>query len=118
MESTTRNNNLTTPTSKDAPLAHNIEQAAAGGHQAINKVADAVHPAVDRAVSGAHQAVDKIADVASQTAGTLSAKADQLQEFQSQLMQDCSAYVRAKPLTSLGIAIATGFVLSRLLSAR
>lgn len=118
MESATRNNGLTMPQGKDVPLAQNIEQAAVGGHQAIQKVADAAHPAVDRVASGAHQAVNKIADVATQTAGTLGAKADQLQEYQAQLMQDCSAYVRAKPLTSLGIAVAAGFVLSRLLSAR
>ena len=34
------------------------------------------------------------------------------------LVDDCSTYVRANPLASLGIAVAAGFLISRLISAR
>jgi ElaB/YqjD/DUF883 family membrane-anchored ribosome-binding protein len=96
----------------------NIDQAAAGTHEAINKVSEATRPAIGRIASGAHQAVDKIADVASHTAETLGVKGDQLKDVQARLLDDCSAYVREHPLASIGMAVAAGFLLSRLTSSR
>ena len=109
-----------TPTTADGngSLVRNIDQAAAGTHEAIAKVSDAARPSVDRIASGAHQAVDKIADVATQAAETLGVKGGQMKQAQARLMEDCSAYVRDNPLASLGIAVAAGFLLSRLISWR
>jgi ElaB/YqjD/DUF883 family membrane-anchored ribosome-binding protein len=84
----------------------------------IDKVSDAAHPAVERLASGAHQAVDKIADVAGQAAETLGVKGEQLKNAQVQAMEQCRGYVRDHPVLSLGIAVAAGFLLSRLLSSR
>lgn len=70
---------------------------------------------IERAKSSAHHAVDRIADSASQTAARLGASADQMKEWQESLLENCSNYVREKPLQSLGIALASGFILSRLL---
>lgn len=99
-------------------LARNIDQAATGSHDAIQKVAEAARPTVDRVTAGAHQAVDKIADVATQAADSLSATGVQLKETQERLLADCSAYMRKNPIASLGIAVAAGFLLSRLFSSR
>ena len=99
-------------------VARGIEQAGTGAHNTIDKVSDAARPAVDRLASGAHQAVDKVADVANQAAESLGVKAGQLKEAQARLMEDVGGYVRANPLTSLGIAVVAGFLLSRLLSSR
>jgi ElaB/YqjD/DUF883 family membrane-anchored ribosome-binding protein len=73
---------------------------------------------VDRLASGAHQAVDKIADAAGQAAETLGVKGEQLKNAQMQAMEQCRGYVRDHPVMSLGIAVAAGFLLSRLLSSR
>jgi ElaB/YqjD/DUF883 family membrane-anchored ribosome-binding protein len=70
---------------------------------------------IARAKSSAHDAVDRIADSASQAAAQLGVKADQIKEWQQNLAQTCSQYVREKPLQSLGIAVASGFILSRVL---
>jgi ElaB/YqjD/DUF883 family membrane-anchored ribosome-binding protein len=70
---------------------------------------------IERAKSSAHDAVDRIADSASQAAAKLGAGADQMKEWQQTLMENCSRYVREKPLQSLGIAVASGFILSRIL---
>jgi ElaB/YqjD/DUF883 family membrane-anchored ribosome-binding protein len=70
---------------------------------------------IQRAKSSAHDAVDRIADSATQAAAKFGAKADQMKEWQQTLLDSCSQYVREKPLQSLGIAVASGFVLSRLL---
>ncbi len=93
-------------------------EARAGVHNAIDKVSDAARPMVDRIASGAHQTVDKLAGVAAQAADTLGVKGEQLKNMQAQAMEQCRGYVRENPVASLGIAIAAGFLLSRLLSSR
>ena len=109
-----------TPNRNDASrtLARTVDQASTGAHDVIDKVSDATRPVVDRIASGAHQAVDKIAIAAGQAAETLGVKGDQLKNAQVQAMEQCRGYVRDNPVTALGIAIAAGFLLSRLWSSR
>jgi len=71
---------------------------------------------IDNASHSAHEAVDKIANAANQAAEAIGEKEAQLKNVEQQLMEDCRGYVRDNPVTSLGIAIAGGFLLSRLLS--
>lgn len=99
-------------------VARTVDQATTGAHKAIDKVSDAARPTVDRLATGAHQAVDKIAGAATQAAETLDQKSAQLKAAQARVMESCRDYVRENPITSVGIALAAGFVLSRLLSSR
>ena len=71
---------------------------------------------IDNASHSAHEAVDKIANAANQAAEAIGEKGTQLKNVEQQLMENCRGYVRDNPVTSLGIAIAGGFLLSRLLS--
>jgi len=71
---------------------------------------------IDNASHSAHEAVDKIANATNQAAEAIGEKGAQLKNVEQQLMEDCRGYVRDNPVTSLGIAIAGGFLLSRLLS--
>jgi ElaB/YqjD/DUF883 family membrane-anchored ribosome-binding protein len=96
-------------------LARTVDPTSTGAHDLIDKVSDAARPMVDRIASGAHRAVDKIADAVGQTAETLGVKGEQLKNAQVRAMEQCRGYVRDNPLTALGIAIAAGFLLSRLL---
>lgn len=73
---------------------------------------------IDNASNFAHEAVDKIASATSQAAETLGEKGEQLKNAEKQLMENCCSYVSNNPITSLGIAVAAGFLLSRLLSGR
>jgi ElaB/YqjD/DUF883 family membrane-anchored ribosome-binding protein len=98
--------------------ARSIEQGATKVHSAIDHASDAARPAVDRIASGAHQAVDKIANAATHAADSLGVKGGQLKDAQARLMQDWGGYVGANPVISLGIAVAAGFLLSRLFSPR
>jgi ElaB/YqjD/DUF883 family membrane-anchored ribosome-binding protein len=111
---------MVTPTYNDGnrTLARTVDQASTGAHDAINKVSDAARPVVDRIASGAHQAVDKIAAAAGQAAETLGVTGEQLKNAQAQAMALARGYVREHPVTALGIAIAAGFLLSRLLRSR
>ena len=73
---------------------------------------------IDKASHSAHEAVDKIASATNQAAEALGEKGGQLKNAEQQLMENCRGYVRDNPITSLGIAAAAGFLLSRLLSGR
>ena len=110
---------IVTPSFDDGSRpAATIDQARAGAHDAIDKASDAARPVVDRLASGAHQAVDKFASAAGQAAETLSVRGEQLKNVQAQAMEQTRLYVRENPVTALGIALAVGFVLSKLLSSR
>jgi ElaB/YqjD/DUF883 family membrane-anchored ribosome-binding protein len=99
-------------------ITRTVDDASAGAHSAIDSVSSAARPAVDRLASGAHEAVDKIAGAATQAADALEVKGEQLKGVQVRVMDECRGYVREHPVASLGIALAVGFVLSRLLSSR
>ena len=73
---------------------------------------------IDKAVSSAHEAVDKISSATSQAAEAIGEKGQQLKNAEKQMMETCRGYVRDNPLSSLGIAVAAGFLFSRLLSGR
>lgn len=95
-----------------------IDQTSARMHDGINHASEVARPAVDRIASSAHQAVDSVAEAAYSAAETLGEKGGNLKEMQARLMEDCNNYVRENPMAALGIAAATGFLLSRLLSSR
>lgn len=99
-------------------VSGNIDHASAGAHQTIDKMSEAARPAVDRVATGAHQIVDKLAGVAANTADSLGIKGEQLKEAQSRLTEASRDYVRENPLTSIGIAVAAGIILSRLINSR
>lgn len=99
-------------------MSGNIDQASGRMHDSINRASDAARPAVDRIASSAHSAVDSIAEAAYNAADSLGAKGGNLKEMQTRLMEDCNNYVRENPMTSLGIAAAAGFLLSRMISSR
>lgn len=70
---------------------------------------------INRIASSAHQAVDRIAKGADSTLQSLRGGSEQWREAGDQSLERVQAYVREKPLTALGMAMAAGFVLSRLL---
>ena len=73
---------------------------------------------IDKALNSAHEAVDNISCAAGQAAEALGEKGQQLKDAERRLLYNCRVYVRDNPVTSLGIAVAAGFLLSRLLHGR
>ena len=67
----------------------------------------------DKAANSAHEAFDRNANATNQAAEALGKKGEQLKNAEQQLMEDCRVYVRDNPITSVGIAVAAGFLLSR-----
>jgi ElaB/YqjD/DUF883 family membrane-anchored ribosome-binding protein len=70
----------------------------------------------DKVSDTAHAAYDKIADATSQAAETLGEKGEQLKKTEQQVMKNCRDYISDNPMVSVGIAVAAGFVVSRLFS--
>lgn len=73
----------------------------------VDTVSDFAHETVDKATKGTQHAVDKI-----------DKEGVQLKHAEQRLTEECSIYIRDNPLTSVGIAMGVGFILSKLLSSR
>jgi ElaB/YqjD/DUF883 family membrane-anchored ribosome-binding protein len=69
---------------------------------------------INRIAGSAHQAVDRIAQGADSTLQSLRGSSSQWKDVSGQSFENVQAYVREKPLTALGLALAAGFLLSRL----
>jgi len=76
------------------------------------------HEPVERVADGAHETVDKVAEATHHATDAISEKAAQLQDLQEEWMENAREYINKNPVKSVGIAIAGGFLLSRLLSGR
>jgi ElaB/YqjD/DUF883 family membrane-anchored ribosome-binding protein len=70
---------------------------------------------VDKIASGAHQAVDRIASAATSAASQLGVKSEEVLEVKDRLLDSAREYVRTKPMAALGIALAAGFIISRIM---
>ena len=73
---------------------------------------------IDKAANSPNEAVDKVASATNQAAEAIGKKGEQLKNAEQQLIEDCRVYVRDNPITSVGIAVAAGFLLSRMVSGR
>lgn len=99
-------------------LERGADKATVAAHDAIDSAADATGPALGHMVASAHKTVDRVGVAAASAAGALGVKGDQINDGSKRVIERASVYVQENPVTSLGIAVATGYVLSRLLSSR
>lgn len=74
--------------------------------------------AVDKSANKAHDTIDKVADAAKQASDNLGEKGKSLKETEEKWLSTATDYVKANPIKSLGIAAASGYILSRLFSDR
>lgn len=70
---------------------------------------------IDKVSHSAHEAVDKVAGMSYQAAEVLGEKGEQLRNAELEMIEDYRAYVRENPMKAVGIAVAAGFLLSRIL---
>lgn len=73
---------------------------------------------VDKVSHIAHEALDKLTHASNQAADHLDEKSQQLKNIEQRLIRDCQVYIRDNPVSTVGIAVAAGFLLSRVLSSR
>lgn len=99
-----------------------LHKVAMGAHHVVDKVADACDerarqaiPTIDRAAEYAHQTVDKAVTGVTPAAEWVNEQAAALNTKQKKLVNDTREYVAANPLKSLGLALAAGFLISRII---
>jgi ElaB/YqjD/DUF883 family membrane-anchored ribosome-binding protein len=98
-----------------------LNKAAASVHGAVDKLAEAadkaarkVEPAIARTAQMAHTAVNKASDVAGPAADWLSERGSRLATARREMTDSTGKYVAAHPWKSVGIALAAGYLISRL----
>lgn len=77
-------------------------------------ILDKAKPAIDKVAAMAHQAVDKAAGAAVPATDWLAETGESLGATQRKLVDGTCTYVAAHPFKSIGMALAAGFVLSRI----
>ena len=75
-------------------------------------------PAVDKVATGVHDAVDMVAGAAKSAAKAVDKKGERMMAVQRRYVDGCREYVRDNPFASLGVALAAGFLISKLLRLR
>jgi ElaB/YqjD/DUF883 family membrane-anchored ribosome-binding protein len=90
--------------------------ASADAHKAfdsaLEKTSDSLRPVLDHLMAGVHEAVDRLSEVAAQAVSKVELSGEYLKDSQTRMVSCGRNYVRAKPLTSIGVAVASGFLLS------
>ena len=82
----------------------------------LQNTGNAVARSFDNATHSLNRAADKLADVSRHAAHALEARGDQLRYAQTRAAREARHFVQDKPLTSIGLAVAAGFLLSWALS--
>jgi ElaB/YqjD/DUF883 family membrane-anchored ribosome-binding protein len=80
----------------------------------IEDASSRVGAAAGRMSARAHEAVDQVASAVHSAADRLGARSEDWMASKDELMAQVRTYVREKPVMSLAIAAAIGFIVSRL----
>ncbi len=95
-----------------------VDNLAAGALSGIHAAAEAAHPAIDRMASSAHDAVSRADEAASQATDAVARAGNKAGVKGEELYAAGAGYMRDHPVLTIGAAVATGYLLSRLLAAR
>jgi ElaB/YqjD/DUF883 family membrane-anchored ribosome-binding protein len=120
METTDRSTNNATPAMRGNGDG-TLHKASSTAHAAVDSVAAAAQgavgkakPAIDHVAAMAHQGVDRVATTAGPAADWLADQGTTLMAAQKKVVDDTASYVSANPIKSIGMALATGFLLGRI----
>ena len=95
-----------------------VERKATQAHQTVDDIArkatEKAGPAIDRVAEAAHQTVDKVAQAAGPAADWLNDSAERMKQRQDQMISVSRDYIRERPLVTLGVALAVGYLIGRL----
>lgn len=98
-------------------MSGDLSQAAEQASKAIDRVSKMARPTVERIAATAHSAVDGLANATCQVAETIGRRGEQLMDAEARMINSTRVYIGRYPMTSLGIALAAGLLLSRMLAS-
>jgi ElaB/YqjD/DUF883 family membrane-anchored ribosome-binding protein len=84
-------------------------------HSTIDQASETAKPAIDQATSAAHGAADKMSEGANRAKAMLKDRYEQMRGQQEKWADEARIRVRENPMAALGIALAAGFLLRRVL---
>jgi ElaB/YqjD/DUF883 family membrane-anchored ribosome-binding protein len=87
-------------------------------HSAIDKAQEKIPAAAERLASQAHTGVDKMADGIERMSGKLEQKRESLGVAYKRFAESGRTYVRKSPATSVLVALAAGYAVSKLFGMR
>lgn len=103
-----------TSTTDTGKLERGLHQAGEGLHSTIERVVQPVHGAVERASATAHETVDRLTDGVAGAAQRVDARLEQIRATPNQALDSARAYVAERPLQSVALALAVGWLWGRL----
>ena len=83
-----------------------------------SQMSEKAHAGIDRFTSSAHNTVDRVVSAASSAAERFNVGDSKLAHSAQEWKEQTCTYVRAHPMTAVGIAVAAGYLLSRLTHLR
>ena len=86
--------------------------------QAADRASETLRPVMDQLLSSVQDAVERLTRVATQAAGKVALSGEYVKDVQQRTTRCTRGYIREKPLTAIGIALATGYLLSCALRQR
>ncbi|MCX7257012.1 MAG: hypothetical protein NTZ64_09805 [Polaromonas sp.] len=89
--------------------------AGADSRGKIDGAADSTHEAVGHLSSTVHKTVDKLADGAARAMDKLSSQHQWIKEAPPRALASSKSWIQDKPLETVGIALAVGYAVGRLL---
>lgn len=95
-----------------------VDRLAASAHSGIHAAAEAVHPAIDRMASSAHRAVNSADEAANHATDAMARAGNKAGVKGEELYAAGAGYMRGHPVVTIGVAVAAGYLLSRLLATR
>ena len=96
----------------------NADGKTSGFNHVIDQASAAAHPVIDQFSVKAHDTVDRLASAASHSAENFDVRTEQLTAAGHRLGSAVRSQIRRRPVAVLGVAVATGFVISWLLKSR
>lgn len=106
------------PPGTNATTDGGVDRLAAGAHGGIHAAAEAVHPAIDRMASSAHRAVNSADEAANQATDAIAKAGNKAGVKGEEIYTAGAGYMREHPMFTIGAAVAAGYLLSRMLTAR
>jgi ElaB/YqjD/DUF883 family membrane-anchored ribosome-binding protein len=82
--------------------------------QTVTPSSTSAQAGIDRLRNSAHETVERAASVASSAADRVSARSEEWLAAKNEWMDATRAYVREHPVAALGIALAAGYLFSRM----
>ncbi len=96
-------------------MATSHTKQTANADNAVDRAAHGAHEMIDRVAEKARPAVERLRDEVDSAGQTIRTGVDQLGRVPGQWLETSRACVRDYPLASVGIAVAAGMLLRRLL---